>query len=178
MVRGCTEYYIIIIFSCVSMYGHIIIICEYCIVLTYIVYTTRCYIHDVQTPCDIWHVSASLWLSYNIINACVLGDRLLKGIVFDNNRKSSRQPRPTVSSRRWRLCLDHVYIYIYLYYANNRTDVYRAPLVPLNGDKTNQKRTIATYTYVYSCCATAFVRLTYTRHFRIIIIRTASTTVT
>lgn len=66
---------------------------------------SRCIPHDVLAPCDIWHdVSKSPRLSYNIINACVLGDRLPKGIACLTIEKPLRQPRPTVSSRRWRLC--------------------------------------------------------------------------
>jgi len=128
---------------------------------------------------DIWHVSTSPRLSYNIINACVLGDRLPKGIVFDNNRKALRRPRPMVSRRRWRLCwtVFGVYIYIYIMQISERTSTApRPPLWTGRRDKTNQKRTITTtHDLRYSCGAAAFARLTCTRHFRIIIIRKSST---
>lgn len=76
------------------------------------------------------------------------------------------------------IVLDRVWcIYIYIMQISERTSTApRRPLWTGFRDKTNQKRTITTtHDLRYSCGAAAFARLTYTRHFRIIIIRKSST---
>jgi len=77
-------------------------------------------------------------------------------------------------------CIGPCMVYIYLYYANKQTDVCRTPSAPLNGPQRQNKSKADHYDYprltvpIYSCGA-AFARLTYTRHFRIMIICTSST---